>query len=53
MIQLVGSQKFIGFKFLICWEYPRQPPIVILDEPINKQVIEFIDYIDSGNVIMF
>jgi len=26
---------------------------VFLDEPINKEVIEFIDYVDDGNVLQF
>ena len=43
----------IGFKFVISSFYPFQPPLVFLDEPINKQVIELIDYVDEGNILNF
>lgn len=53
MIQLADKDRFIGFKFVIPTFYPFEAPLTYLDEPENKQVIEFIDYVDKGNVIMF
>jgi hypothetical protein len=43
----------IGFKYLLPTSYPKNPPFVILDEPIDALVTEMIDYIDAGNVIEF
>ena len=43
----------IGFKFILTSFFPFQPPRVFLDEPINREVIEFIDYVDEGNIINF
>ena len=34
-------------------EYPQEPPLVFLDEPENQEVIDIVDYIDSGNRINF
>lgn len=53
MIQLIGSVKMIGFKFALPTFFPFSPPKVFLDEPMNQQVIDFIDYVDAGNVINF
>jgi hypothetical protein len=50
---LSDKARFIGFKFVLPSLYPYEAPLTYLDEPENKQVIEFIDYIDQGNVIMF
>jgi len=33
--------------------YPGKPPLVWLDEPENKDVIDFVDYLDHGNQINF
>jgi hypothetical protein len=43
----------IGFKYILTSFFPFQPPKVFLDEPITKKDIEFIDYVDEGNVINF
>jgi hypothetical protein len=53
LIKLEGSNRMIGFKFVLPSSYPRNPPFVFLDEPENALVIEMIDYIDVGNVIEF
>ena len=52
-IEVNGKPRPIGFKFLCPREYPREPPYVFLDEPLNEQVIEVYDYIDDGNRIRF
>jgi len=33
--------------------FPFEVPLVFLDEPENKSVIEFIDYVDEGNRLHF
>ena len=33
--------------------YPVDAPLVYLDEPEDKQVVDMVDYLDQGNVIMF
>ena len=33
--------------------YPADAPLVYLDEPEDKQVVDMVDYLDQGNVIMF
>jgi hypothetical protein len=33
--------------------YPDSPPFVYIDAPENPEVVEFIDYLDKGNRIMF
>lgn len=33
--------------------YPGNAPIVFLDEPEVEEIVEMIDYLDSGNRIMF
>jgi len=38
---------------LIPVDYPKSPPLVYLDEPENPEVVEMVDYLDSGNRIMF
>lgn len=46
-IQVNNRDRQFGFKFILPEHYPRQPPYVYLDEPINKSVVENFDYIDS------
>ncbi len=53
MIQLANGQRMIGFKFVMPLDFPREAPLVFLDEPENAQVVEFVDYVDKGNRIMF
>ena len=48
-----GSSKLIGFKFIIPENYPYDPPHAFLDEPVNPTLIDLLDYLDSGNRIMF
>lgn len=43
----------LGFKFVLPSKFPYQAPIAFLDEPINKQVIEFSEYVRDGNVLDF
>lgn len=52
-IQLVKDGKMIGFKFVIPLNFPNVSPTTYLDEPINPQVIEFIDYVEDHNVLQF
>lgn len=33
--------------------YPLSPPVVFLDEPINQDVIEMIDYLENENRVLF
>ena len=33
--------------------YPAQAPLVYLDEAESPEIIEMVDYLDSGNKIMF
>lgn len=47
------TTKMIGFKYILTSFFPFQPPKVFLDEPTSKKDIEFIDYVDEGNVINF
>ena len=53
LIQLNNETRLIGFKFVIPSFFPFSPPLAFLDEPINQNVIEFIDYIEQGNLINF
>jgi hypothetical protein len=48
-----GQNKLFGFRIVLSRNYPFEAPWVYLDEPENPQVIEFIDYIDKGNIMMF
>ena len=43
----------IGLKYVIPTTFPNQPPIPYLDEPLNKMVIEFIDYVQENNILDF
>ena len=45
--------RMLGFKFVLPSKFPHQAPIAFLDEPINKQVIEFSEYVRDGNVLDF
>lgn len=47
------KQKQLGFRFILPTDYPKNVPLVYLDEPENKEVIEMIDYLEAGNRIMF
>jgi hypothetical protein len=29
--------------------FPQFAPLTFLDEPINQQVIEFVDYVEANN----
>jgi hypothetical protein len=33
--------------------FPVNPPIALLDEPINEMLFEFIDYLKPGNFLDF
>ena len=48
-----GKDKLLGFKFVLPFQYPLSAPLVFLDEPENKEVIDMIDYLDKGNRINF
>ena len=50
-IKLQSKTRTIGFKFLIPVQYPLFPPYVYLDEPVDKTVIEMIDYVEENNRI--
>ena len=52
-LQEMGKQRPMGFKFVLPVNYPASAPYVYLDEPENQEVIDMIDYLDSGNRIMF
>ena len=39
----------IGFKFVLPTMFPQFAPLSFFDEPINKQVIEFVDYVEENN----
>jgi hypothetical protein len=39
----------IGFKFVLPTMFPQFAPLAFLDEPINQQVIEFVDYVEANN----
>ncbi len=43
----------IGFKYVLLSKFPQTPPLVFIDAPINKQVIELLDYIDDNNQLSF
>jgi hypothetical protein len=47
------TKRSFGFKIILLRDYPHSPPLVYLDEPVNEEVIGFVDYLDEGNVIMF
>ena len=49
----MNKQRPLGFKFVLPVNYPECAPYVYLDEPENQEVIDMIDYLDSGNRIMF
>ena len=55
MVKLPSTQKdrFLGFKFVLPVNYPVDAPLVYLDEPINQEVIDMIDYLEAQNRIMF
>jgi len=52
-IQLGKDGRMIGFKYALPYIFPQSPPLVFLDEPINKQVIEFVDYVEDNNRLSF
>lgn len=43
----------MGFKFILPKFYPAEAPLAYLDEPENQEVIDMIDYLDSGNRVVF
>ena len=43
----------LGFKFIFPPEYPKGAPLAYLDEPEDPEVVEMVDYLDSGNKMMF
>ena len=49
----MDNVRLIGFKFVLPLFFPFQAPKAFLDEPVNKQVMEFIDYVDEGNALNF
>lgn len=51
-IKVNNKDRPVGFKFILPSQYPSHAPYVYLDEPVDEQVIEIIDYIDKGNRIM-
>jgi hypothetical protein len=53
LINIESGVKMIGFRFVITSFFPFSPPLAFLDEPLNQNVIDFIDYVDDGNVINF
>ena len=53
MVKLINGQRLIGFRFVLPLKYPYEPPQAYLDEPENPLILEFIDYLDAGNKIMF
>lgn len=48
-----GQTKQVGYKFILPHNYPEVPPLAFLDEPVRNEVVEIIDYLRDGNVIMF
>lgn len=48
-----GQGKLLGFKFLLPKLYPAEAPLAYLDEPENQEVVDFIDYLDQGNRVVF
>ena len=50
-VQVQGRQRPVGFKFILPPQYPYAGPFVYLDEPVNQEVIDVIDYVDRGNRI--
>lgn len=48
-----NKDKFLGFKFVLPINYPVDAPLVYLDEPVNQEVIDMIDYLEAQNRIMF
>ena len=52
-IQMSEGGKMIGFKFVIPSNFPGQPAMPFLDEPINQTVSEIFDYVDEGNKLSF
>lgn len=52
-LQQTGTNKLLGFKFVLPVNYPNSAPLSFLDEPENAEVIEMIDYLDKGNRVMF
>lgn len=48
-----GVTKLLGFKFVLPHHYPSTAPLAFLDEPEREEIIDMVDYLDSGNRIMF
>ena len=42
-----GKDRFLGFKFVLPINYPFDAPLVYLDEPIDPEVIDMIDYLEA------
>ena len=43
----------LGFKFVYPKDYPKDAPFTYLDEAEDPEVVEMVDYLDKGNIIMF
>jgi hypothetical protein len=39
-VQIMKKNRGIGYKFIIPVNYPHQPPLCYVDEPINQEVID-------------
>ena len=50
-VQVAGIPRSFGFKFILPPAYPSGAPLVYLDEPEDKQVVEIFDYLSKGNRI--
>ena len=42
-----GKDRFLGFKFVLPINYPFDAPLIYLDEPIDQEVIDMIDYLEA------
>jgi hypothetical protein len=51
-VQVAGTQRAFGFKFMLPPTFPIASPIVYLDEVEKADIVEMIDYLDKTNLIM-
>lgn len=52
-VNVQNKSRFVNYKIILPSVYPHKVPFVYLDEPINKEVIEMIDYLEDQNRIQF
>ena len=45
------KEKLIKYRIILPQFYPKQAPWVFLDEPVNQNLVDLIDYLEPNNRI--